>query len=116
MWNPALWLAAVTLLFATDSVVYVLRGAEVPSTTESLFTLSFAVLAGWWVHADRRARSLGAPFEFDAFAIFWWPILVPYYMVRTRGPKGLVAGACLWLLYLVPWLAGWAAYMLVARA
>jgi hypothetical protein len=45
------------------------------------------------------------PFEFEAFVVFLWPIVLPFYLYRTRGWHGLLLGAGLWALYLVPAIA-----------
>jgi hypothetical protein len=115
IWNPFAWLVTLTILFAVESAAFTYHGEEIPHPTESLWVLSFSILAAWWVYSDRRARAFGAPFEFDAFVVFAWPILVPYYLHRTRGRVGLALGAGVWLLYLVPSLAAWGVYLALAN-
>src|SRR4051812_44486328 len=116
VWHPVAWLIALTILFSIESGILTYRGQDIPRTTESLWVLSFGVIAAWWVHSDRRTRGLGAPFEFDAFVFFLWPILVPYYLHRTRGGAGLALGAGVWLLYLVPAIAAWGVYFVTRHA
>jgi len=45
---------------------------------------------------------MGLPFEFDAFVFFGWPVVVPYYLYRTRGKRGLILTAAVYLLFVVP--------------
>jgi hypothetical protein len=42
------------------------------------------------------------PFEFDAFVFFGWPVVVPYYLYRTRGGRGLIVTAAVYTLYVIP--------------
>jgi hypothetical protein len=115
VWHPVAWLITLTILFSVDNGIFTYRGEDVPLTTESLWILSFGVTVMWWVHSDRRARGFGAPFEFDAFVFFLWPILVPYYLYRTRGRAGLALAVGVGLLYLVPAIAAWAVYFTFAN-
>lgn len=111
MKSALVWLVALTMLFAVESGAFTYFGKDIPLTTESLWVASFGLLAAWWVYSDRRARAFGVPFEFDAFVVFAWPILVPYYLHRTRGRIGLALGAGVWLLYLFPYIVAWSVYL-----
>jgi hypothetical protein len=48
-----------------------------------------------WVSRDRRGHAYPVPFEYDAFMLAAWPILLPHYLVRTRGREG--AMLTIWL-------------------
>lgn len=39
---------------------------------------------------EPQHREFDAPFEFGAFMYFAWPIVLPYYLVKTQGVEGLV--------------------------
>ena len=54
--------------------------------------------------ADRRKRGLRVPHEFDTFVFFAWPAVVPYYLYRSRGRRGLLLGAGIWALYIAPYV------------
>jgi hypothetical protein len=56
----------------------------------------------WWVQADRRDRDFSVPYEFDAFVFLAWPVVVPYYLYRSRGRRGLLLGVGIWGLYVAP--------------
>ncbi len=55
-----------------------------------------------WVVLDRRSYSLTASFEFNAFIFFAWMVFVPYYLLKTRGPRGLINALGVSLLAAVP--------------
>lgn len=42
------------------------------------------------------------PFEFDAFMFFAWPVLLPFYLYRTRRRRGLMIAAGVYLLNSIP--------------
>jgi hypothetical protein len=77
-------------------------GQQLSGDINQLWAIVFALLLAFWVHADRRNRAYAAPFEFDAFVVFLWPFVVPYYLYRTRGWHGWLKGAGVWLLFLAP--------------
>jgi len=58
------------------------------------------------VFEDRRKRGFRVPFEFDAFVFFAWPIVVPYYLYRTRGARGLLLAAGFYALVILPLVVG----------
>lgn len=70
-----------------------------------LWSLAFQLILACWVRVDRQVRGFRAPFEFDAFVFFAWPIVVPYYLYKTRGRRGLLAAASIGTLYVAPPLA-----------
>jgi len=104
-WNPISWAVAIAALVAIESAWFAYVGEDLPAHTMRIWPFMFGLLLAWWVYSDRRARGLGMPFEFEAFVLFLWPIVLPYYLYRTRGWWGLLLGAGCWLLYLIPVLA-----------
>ena len=104
---PALRLLLVLFILST---IYGIGLAELafhgyptrPQATALLWSLAFPTLLAIWVRMDRRGRKLGLPFEFEAFVFFGWPLVVPYYLYRTRGTRGLIIMAAIYGLYLAP--------------
>lgn len=109
-----IWLAALTLLFATELSILSMYGENVPRDTEWLWGFCMALTLASWVYADRRAKNFAAPYEFEAFVFFMWPVAVPYYLYRTRGVRGLVIGAGLWGLYAAPFLVAYLVYLVAS--
>jgi hypothetical protein len=68
-------------------------------------SLCWSLLLVWWVSNDRLGRHLPVPYEFNAFIFFTWPVTVPYYLCKTRGPRGLLLAAALFFLLLLPSIA-----------
>lgn len=102
LWNPLTWLLLIAGLIGLHSAWLTYVGADPAAHIAGLWSFLFGVLLAWWVSADRRAHRIGMPYEFEAFVAFLWPVALPYYLYRTRGPWGLVQGAGAWLLHQMP--------------
>jgi hypothetical protein len=75
---------------------------SLPAGTDKLSVVFQQLLVATWVYFDRQGRDLGLPFEFDAFVFFAWPIALPYYLVKSRGSRGLLLFAVFFALLVVP--------------
>jgi len=95
-------LVVLTAIFALGLSILAAHGVDVPGTTELLWTFEFRLILTWWVYADSSARGFSAPFEFEALVFWAWPFVVPYYLCRSRGPRGLLFGVGIWGLYAAP--------------
>jgi hypothetical protein len=98
--------AAALQAFATS------RGEDISRSSSELWYFTFNYAVALWVETDRRARGIPAPFEYSAGMFFFWPLLAPRYLFRTRRWRGLALGVGLFVLFLLPSLAGIAAYFL----
>lgn len=103
--GPLVGLFALTALFALELSTLATHGANASEATGLLWGLRFRLIVTWWAHADRHARKFSVPFEFDAFVFFAWPVVIPYYLYRSRGRKGLLLGVATWGVYIAPHLA-----------
>ena len=98
-----LLLIILTAIYAIGLSVLAFHGYSMrPESTSLLWGFEFQTLLSIWVRMDRRHRNLSLPFEFDAFVFFGWPVVVPYYLYRTRGKRGLAVTAAVYTLYVAP--------------
>ena len=98
-----LLLVILTTIYAIGLSVLASHGyATRPETTAFLWSLEFQLLLAMWVRIDRRRRKMTLPFEFDAFVFFGWPLVIPYYLYRTRGGRGLIVTVAVYTLYVAP--------------
>jgi hypothetical protein len=67
-----------------------------------LWTATFSYLVAWLIEADRKQKSISAPFEYAGLMFFLWPLMAPYYFVQTQGWKGLGLGIALIALTFTP--------------
>jgi len=75
---------------------------SLPAGSDKVSVVFQQLLVATWVYFDRQGRDLGLPFEFEAFVFFAWPIALPYYLVKSRGPRGLLLFAIFFALLVVP--------------
>jgi len=106
-------LGVLTAIFALGLSICAAYRTGNPNATELLWTFEFRLLLTWWVHADRRARDFGVPFEFDAFVFWAWPLVVPYYLYRSRRGRGLLFALGIFGLYAMPYWAGMLVHLIV---
>ena len=97
-------LVALTAIFAAGLSVLAARGVAGSQSTGLLWSFEFQLILTLWVLADRRNRGFRVPYEFNTFVFFAWPAVVPYYLYRSRGRRGLLLGAGVWALYIAPYV------------
>lgn len=73
-----------------------------PEKAEVLGSLSWQLFVALWVYIDRRARHLSLPFEFNTFVFFAWPLVLPYYLYKSRGARGFLVAAFIFALGFTP--------------
>jgi hypothetical protein len=92
----------LTAISAVGLLVLAARGRHPLDSTQLLSTFVFRLMVVCWVQVDARAQRYRAPFVFDAFLFFAWPLVLPYYLYRTRGVRGLLFSAGVLALAVVP--------------
>lgn len=101
---------SVSLIFAYAHVVLGLKEQDVSTTTDFLWMFVFALLVAVWTTKEPRFKEFCPPFEFGAFMYFLWPIILPYYLYKTRGSEGLILFVGFAALYYIPFMSGLLAY------
>ena len=72
-----------------------------------------ALLFGWWVEADSRQTRYWPCYDFGTFVFFGWPVVLPYYLFRTRGLRGFYLTMAFFGLWCAPALAALLVYLVV---
>jgi len=98
-------LVTLTFIYSVGLVVLASRGVSAPDGSNLFWRFAFGLFMVRWATIDRRARSFSVPFEFDAFVFFGWVLVIPYYLLKTRGPRGLISAMGFWALSITPSLA-----------
>ena len=104
----------VVILTSAESVLFALHDASPPRETDGLWTLLLNSAWSWWVFVDRRRRGISRPFEFDALVFFAWPVVVPYYLLKSKASRTTWATAAIWFFYSAPFLIAAVVYGLLA--
>jgi hypothetical protein len=97
---PLLYLFVVITQFAYG--VYLGAQLELPPAVTLLYWLGFLWVVGWWLRTDSRQRGVASIYDLGFFLYIAWPIVMPCYLVKTRGAKGLL----LILAFIVAYVGG----------
>ena len=95
-------LILLTAIFTVARTVLASHSRVLPEESALLETVFQQLVLALWVYLDKQGRHLSLPFEFDAFVFFAWPIALPYYLVKSRGARGLLLAALVFALFVIP--------------
>jgi hypothetical protein len=70
--------------------IYVASGLEPPALFTAVVFLGFLWITGWWLRTDSRKREFRWVYDMGLFLYVAWPIVLPYYLLKTRGARGLL--------------------------
>ena len=70
--------------------IYYGRGMEPPPAFSLIYALALLWIIGWWLRADSRRRGVAWVYDLGLFLVIAWPFIVPYYLVKSRGAKGIL--------------------------
>jgi len=98
---PLLALILFALVNTCAQALLAAHHRAMPAESALLASLCWSLMIAWWVSNDRLGRNLTVPYEFNAFVFFTWPVSVPYYLCKTRGPRGLFLVAAFFFLLLL---------------
>src|SRR6266850_1842543 len=96
MRNLAKLLSPTALLYMYVVVTQVAHGIYLASTIEppAVFALIDFVgllwIMGWWLLTDSRKRGVAWVYDIGFFLSIAWPFIMLYYLLKTRGAKGLL--------------------------
>ncbi len=113
---PIATLIILVALGVTVEVILAYHGEAISESTSFLWDVCFAYCVVLWIEKDRKSKSISAPFEYQAFVFFFWPLVVPYYLFQTRGWSGLVQGIGLFAFACLPTIAALVTYFLLWEA
>jgi hypothetical protein len=80
------------------------RGDHLSVRATELYFLLVGFLLSWWVARDRECKSFSVSIDFHFYVLFFWLLVVPYYLLRTRGRSGVVPAILLVILAFCPTL------------
>ena len=61
---------------------------EAPAAYTFLHWAAQLWIIGWWLCSDSRRRNVAWVYDMGFFLLIAWPIVMPYYLLKTRGAKG----------------------------
>jgi hypothetical protein len=90
MFSPAPLLYGFVVITQFAYGAYLGAQLEFPGVVTFLFAIGLLWAVGWWLRTDSRRRGVLSVYDLGFFLYLAWPIVMPYYLIKTRGAKGLL--------------------------
>lgn len=114
---PTVWLAVLLLIGNAGWAIASAFSLPLPPAFMTLyFVVGLPWVLAWWVVADSRHRKVATPIDQGWFVFFAWPVALPYYLIRTRGPRGCLVLAGLIGLFVASCILAIGLFYALARA
>ena len=111
---------ALLYIFLTFSHIarglYLASDIEPPPAFTVIYGAGLLWIVGWWLLRDSRKRNIAWVFDMGLFLYVAWPFIMPYYLLKTRGAKGLLLILAFIVVYLGALVAGMGLHLLLAPA
>lgn len=85
---PLLYTFVIITQFAYGA--YVGAQLEYPPGVTLIHLVGMLWAIGWWLRTDSRRRGVLAVYDLGLFLYLAWPLVMPYYLLKTRGARGLL--------------------------
>jgi len=90
IFSPTILLYSFVVITQFAHGVYLGRQIEPPGAFTLLYWLGLLWIIGWWLRTDSRKHGVAPVYDMGFFLYIAWPLVMPYYLVKTRGAKGLL--------------------------
>jgi hypothetical protein len=94
--------------------LYLARGVEAPGVYRLLSLLALIWLMGWWLQQDSREHRFKWVYDMGFFLYIAWPVILPYYLFKTRGLKALLTILIFLAVYFGTYIMGVVIYTVFA--
>ena len=89
--SPTILLYMFVVITQIGFGIYYGSQVEPPPAYTLLYALALLWIIGWWLRTDSRKRGIAWVYDMGLFLIIAWPFIMPFYLVKSRGDKGLFA-------------------------
>src|SRR5437870_12205567 len=88
--SPTILLYSFIVISEFGFGLYYGRQIQPPPALSVLYTLALLWIVGWWWRTDSRKRGIPWTNDMGFFLNLAWPFILPYYLRKSRGAKGLL--------------------------
>jgi hypothetical protein len=113
--SPAVLLYVYLIITSLAQGVYSASGIEAPAGFTLLYPIGYLWIVGWWLRTDSRKRRIAWVYDMGLFLNIAWPFIMPYYLFKTRGTRGLLAIVIFGGVFIGAFALGAALYLAMAR-
>ena len=89
--SPAVLLYLYVGLMQLANGIYLAARIEPPPGFNLVDFFGLLWILGWWLLTDSRKRGLAWVYDIGFFLTIAWPFIMPYYLFKTRGARGLLS-------------------------
>ena len=82
-------LAVFIVVTSVLEFLYACFAINPSSYYQRIYQVGIGWLIAWWVIEDQRTTNFRPCYEYSAFVFIFWLVLLPHYLFRTRGGRGL---------------------------
>jgi hypothetical protein len=88
--TPTVLLYIFLTLTQVATGIYLASGLEEPGLFSVVGFFGLLWIIGWWLRTDSRKREFRWVYDMGLFLYVAWPIVLLYYLLKTRGARGLL--------------------------
>lgn len=111
--SPTALLYTYLVLTQIANGIYSASEFEPPPAFTLMYSAGLLWIVGWWLLTDSRKRGIAWVYDIGLFLSIAWPLIMPYYLVKTRRAKGLLLILAFVGTYLGALVVGVVAYLLL---
>lgn len=90
IFSPTVLLYAYVAITQIGVGVYTVFEGGPPASFTLASTVGFVWIVGWWLRRDSQRRGIAWVYDMGMFLYILWPLLMPYYLIKSRGVRGLL--------------------------
>jgi len=90
IFSPTVLLYAFVVISQIGHGIYEVTEGGPPAAFTVISVLGFLWLLGWWLRRDSRLRSISGVYDLGLFLYMLGPFILIYYLLKTRGARGLL--------------------------
>jgi hypothetical protein len=88
--SPTVLLYAFAVTSEIGDGFYIVTEGEPPRAFTVASGIGFLWILGWWMRRDSRLRGIPWIYDMGMFLYILWPFIMPYYLLKSRGARGLL--------------------------
>ena len=87
--SPTVLLYAFAFTSQIGHGFYSISEGEPPRAFTVASGIGLLWILGWWLRRDSRLRGIPWIYDMGMFLYILWPFIMPYYLLKSRGARGL---------------------------
>ena len=112
--SPTVLLYIYVIIMQIARGVYLTGKIESAPAYEVIDFVGLFWILGWWLLTDSRKRGIAWVYDMGFFLSIAWVFVMPYYLLKTRGAKGLLLILAFICVYFGAILVGGTLYLVIA--